>query len=119
MCSHLKSVFKYRLLALVLQDSDSESWGGAQECAFLKILAREVYFFHSLFVFLGFFRQSGWEGEEEGERERVTLTGWLSLGIEPAIKVCALDWESNRRPPGPRANVLTIELTSQGKGCAF
>lgn len=34
MCSHLRSVFKYRFLALVPQDSDSESWGMAQACAF-------------------------------------------------------------------------------------
>lgn len=32
-CSHLKSVFKYRLLALIPQESDSKSWAGAQECA--------------------------------------------------------------------------------------
>lgn len=33
-CSHLRSVFKYRFLAPVPQHSGSESWAVAQECAF-------------------------------------------------------------------------------------
>lgn len=34
LCSHLRSVSKYRFLALGPQGSDSESWGVAQKCAF-------------------------------------------------------------------------------------
>ena len=75
-------------------------------------------FFKRFYLFI--FRESGREGEREGEKYQCVVAFHVAptgdLAHNPGI--CP-DWESNLRPFGSQPTLSPLSYTSQGQFCSF